>query len=61
MTLLADFGINSFFTLWFTPQVKAYRDVIKALEEEEAAAEEAAKNAESVFVPVGGDSTDVFF
>ena len=32
-----DFGINSFMSIWFTPQVKEYRDLIKAQEEIEEA------------------------
>lgn len=34
-----DFGINSFFTFFFSPDVKAYRDLIKAAEEAELLAE----------------------
>ena len=57
---VVDFGINSFLSIWFTPQVKAYRDLIKAAEEAEKEAEEAALQEDGTSITIGGDEV-IFF
>lgn len=57
---VADYGLNTFFSIWFTPEVKEYRDLIKAVELEEAEAEEAKLNEESNIFNIGGEEVEFF-
>lgn len=58
--MVVDFGINSFLSIWFTPQVKEYRDGIVALEEEEQAAADAELQEDGSAIEIGGDGV-IFF
>ena len=55
-----DFGINSFLSIWLTPQVKEYRDIIKAAEEAELEADAAALQEEGTSISIGGEEV-IFF
>ena len=57
---MVDYGLNTFFSIWFTPEVKAYRDLIKQVELEEAEAEEAKLNEESNIFDIGGEEVEFF-